>query len=187
MRRIILVAAAVILAAAPAAAQHCWPSMIALVVRDASGAVIDPAPLMDSLRFSPGRGETADFVTRRALIRPEDTNRFDQPGGTPVIAWYGQGACRVDMREVVLRRGGVVMRLWMDLHVDTQAHPGLSTFLLKSPPFAAGTWRLDVCRLPEGETHAYAPIPTRWVRVSDSGDPGTPWQGPQGCAAAAGL
>ena len=101
MRRIILAAAAVMLAATPAAAQHCWPSMIALVVRDASGAVIDPAPLMlDSVRYSPARGETADFVTRRALIRPLDTNRFDQPGGTPVIAWYGQGACRVDMREV---------------------------------------------------------------------------------------
>jgi hypothetical protein len=179
-----LLAAGLALAAAPAAAQHCWPSMIALVVRDTSGAVIDPGPLMDSLRFSPARGETADFVTRRALIRPNDTNRFDQPGGTPVIAWYGQGDCRVDMREVVLRRGAVAMRLWMDLHVDTQAHPGSSTFLLKSPAFASGTWRLDVCRLPRGDSHVYASIPTRWVRVSDSGDPGTPWQPPRGCGAA---
>src|SRR5688572_33015381 len=109
MRRITLVAAAVMLAATPAAAQHCWPSLIALVVRDARGAVIDPAPLMrDSVRYSPARGETADFVVRRALIRPLDTNAFDRPGGTPVIAWYGQGACRVDMREVVVRARGKV-------------------------------------------------------------------------------
>ena len=182
MRRIILVAAAVMLAATPAAAQHCWPSMIALVVRDANGGVIDPAPLMrDSVRYSPGRGETADFVVRRALIHPNDTNSFDRPGGTPVIAWYGQGACRVDMREVVVRARGKVMRLWMDLHIDTQARPGSSSFLLKAPPLADGTWRLDVCALPEGESHVYTPIPMRWVRVSDSGDPGTPWQPPRGC------
>jgi len=180
-----LLAAGLALTATPAAAQHCWPSMIALVVSDASGAVVDPAPLMrDSVRYSPGRGETADFVVRRALIRPLDTNRFDQPGGMPVIAWYGQGACRVDMREVVVRARGKVMRLWMDLHIDTQARPGSSSFLLKAPPLADGTWRLDVCALPEGESHVYTPIPTRWVRVSDSGDPGTPWQPPRGCGAA---
>ena len=180
-----LLAAGLALAATPAAAQHCWPSMIALVVRDANGAVIDPAPLMrDSVRYSPGRNETADFMVRRALIDPNDTNRFDQPGGMPVIAWYGQGACRVDMREVVIRARGKVMRLWMDLHIDTEAHPGASSFLLKAPPLADGTWRLDACALPEEEeVHRYAPIPMRWVRVSDSGDPGTPWQPPQGCAA----
>jgi hypothetical protein len=181
-----LLAAGLTLAATPAAAQHCWPSMIALVVRDADGAVINPAPLMrDSVRYSPARGETADFVVRRALIRPLDTNRFDQPGGMPVIAWYGQGACRVDMREVVVRARGKVMRLWMDLHIDTQARPGSSSFLLKAPPLADGTWRLDVCALPEGESHVYTPIPTRWVRVSPSGDPGIPWQPPQGCAGGA--
>jgi hypothetical protein len=183
IRTCALLAAGLVLAATPAAAQHCWPSMIALVVRDANGAVIDPSPLMDSVRYSPARGETADFMVRRVLIDPGDTNRFDQPGGTPVIGWYGQGECRVDVREVVVRARGRVMRLWMDLHVDTHAHPGPSSFLLKAPPLADGTWRLDVCALPEGSSHAYAPIPARWVRVSDSGDPGTPWQPPQGCAA----
>lgn len=179
-----LLAVGLAFAATPAAAQHCWPSAIALLVRDAQGALVDPRPLMDSLQYSPRRGETADFVVRVVLIRPNDTNSVDQPGGTPAITWYGQGACRIDMREVVLRRGGVVMRLWMDLHIDTQRNPGSSTFLLKSPPFASGTWRLDVCRLPDGESHIYAPIPTRWVRVSESGDPGTPWQPPQGCGTA---
>jgi len=184
IRTLALLAAGLTLATAPAAAQHCWPSSIALVVRDASGAVIDPAPLLDSVRYSPARGETADFMVRRALIRPGDTNRFDQPGGTPVIAWYGQGACRVDMREVVVHARGQVMRLWMDLHIDTERSPGSSTFLLEAPPLADGTWRLDVCTLPAGESHVYAVIPARWVRVSPSGDPGTPWQGPQGCGGA---
>ena len=181
-----LLAAGLALAATPAAAQHCWPSMIALVVRDANDVVIDPAPLMrDSVRYSPARGETADFAVHRALIRPLDTNQFNQPGGMPVIAWYGQGACRVDMREVVVRAQGKVMRLWMDLHIDTQARPASSSFLLKAPPLADGTWRLDVCALPEGESHVYTPIPLRWVRVSASGDPGTSWQPPQGCEGSA--
>src|SRR5215213_9909028 len=108
-----LLAAGLTLAATQAAAQHCWPSIIALVVSDANGAVIDPRPLMDSVRYSPVRGETADFQVRRALIDPGETNNFDRPGGTPVIAWYGQGDCRVDMREVVVRARGKVMRLWM--------------------------------------------------------------------------
>jgi hypothetical protein len=178
----LLLTTALVLAATPAAAQHCWPSAIALFVRDARGGLVDPRPLMDSLQYAPRRLETADFVVRVVLIHPDDTNSSDRPGGTPAITWYGQGDCRIDMREVVLRRGPVVMRLWVDLHVDTQARPGSSTFLLKTPPFATGTWRLDVCRLPDGQTHVYAPIPTRWVRVSESGDPGTPWQPPQRCA-----
>ena len=181
-RIITLLIAALALSASNAAAQHCWPSIIALVVRDSAGAVIDPAPLMrDSVRYAPGRGETADFVVRRALIDPRDTNRFDQPGGMPVIAWYGQGDCRVDMREVVIRARGAVLRLWMDLQIDTQAHPGSSSFLLEVPPLGNGTWRLDVCTLPDGATHTYAPIPQGWVRVATTGEPGTPWQGPQGC------
>lgn len=181
-RTLTLLAAGLALAAMPVAAQHCWPSMVALELRDENGTVIDPAPLMrDSVQWSPLRGETADFVTRRALIHPTDTNSFDRPGGTPVIAWYGQGDCRVDMREVVVRARGHAMRLWMDLHIDTQAHPGASSYLLKAPPLADGTWRLDVCSLPHGDSHVYEPIPTRWVRVSSSGEAETPWQGPQGC------
>ena len=183
IRTLAALAAGLMLAATPAAAQHCWPSMIALVLRDANGAVIDPS--RDSIRYSPARGETADFMVRRVLIRPGDTNSFDRPGGMPVMGWYGQGACRVDMREVVVRGNGKVMRLWMDLHIDTQAHPGSSTFLLEAPPLADGTWRLDVCRLPDGESHVYAPIPTRWVRVSRSGTSDIAWQGPQGCEGAA--
>lgn len=188
IRLLALLAAGLTLAATPAAAQHCWPTMVALLVRDAEGAVIDPAPVMRDFQYAPRRGETADFGVRRALIHPMDTNRFDQPGGTPVIAWYGQGDCRVDMREVVLRRGDTVMRLWMDLHLDSQRFVGVGSFLLESPPFASGTWRLDVCGLvPERETsRRYTPIPTRWVRVSSSGEPGTPWQPPRGCEGAAG-
>lgn len=183
MRRIALILAAMMLAATPAAAQHCWPSMIALVLRDANGAVIDPST--DSIRYSPARGETAGFVVRRVLIRPDDTNAFDRPGGTPVMAWYGQGDCRVDMREVVIRNGGKVMRLWMDLHIDTLSRPGRSSYLLEAPPLADGTWRLDVCGLERKPGDGYEPIPARWVRVSRSGTAEMPWQGPRGCEGAA--
>lgn len=183
IRTLAALAAGLTLAATPAAAQHCWPSIIALVLRDASGAVITPP--MDSVRYAPARRETADFVVRRALIRAGDTNAFDQPGGTPVVAWYGQGDCRVDMREVVVRGGGKAMRLWMDLHIDTQARSGRSSYLLEAPPLAEGTWRLDVCGLVQKEGSGYAPIPARWVRVSDSGTAEIPWQGPRGCGGAA--
>ena len=187
MRRTSLLVAALALAASPAAAQHCWPTEIALLVRDEHGAVIDPQRLMDSMRYSPPRGETegfADFAVARALVDSLGTNRWNQPGGTPAISWHGRGDCRVDMREVVLRRGGRAMRLWMDLHLDSDAHPVPSDYLLEAPPFAEGTWRLDVCALPEGNPKRYVFIPARWVRVADSGDAPMPWQPPQGCGGA---
>lgn len=185
MRRILPLAAALALVASSAAAQHCWPTEIALIVQDEHGAVIDPQPLMSTLEYSPPRGETrgsSDFEVSRALVDSLEANNWNRPGGTPVISWHGRGDCRVDMREVVLRRGRTVMRLWMDLHLDSQAHPGASTFLLRSPSFASGTWRLDVCARPPGRTGRYVSIPARWVRVSRSGEPGTPWQPPRGCA-----
>jgi hypothetical protein len=184
MRRILPAAAALVLAASPAAAQHCWPASIAVVLRDERGAVLDPRPLMDGASYSPRGTQAVDFAVRVALIHPLDANAFDQPGGIPAITWSGRGACRVDIREVVLRRGPAVMRLWMDLHVDTERRPGPSDYILKAPQFAAGTWRLDVCGVPAGGRNHYAPIPPRWVRVSESGDPGTPWQPPRGCAGA---
>ena len=181
--RLALPALALTMIAGPAAAQHCWPTEIVLVVQDARGAVIDPRPLMDSLQYSPRRGHrdtVADFAVRGVLIDSLDTNRWGR-GETPVISWHGRGDCRVDMREVVLRRGGVAMRLWMDLHLDSEREPGASTYRLRTPPFASGTWRLDVCELPEGESRRYVVIPPRWVRVSTSGAPGTGWQPPRGC------
>jgi hypothetical protein len=177
--RSLLLALAAMLVAAPAAAQHCWPSIVALVVRDADGTVIDPARL-DSIAYEPESGATADFRVRPVRIDPGDQNSFAR-GQTPTLAWSGQGDCRVDMREVVLRRGGEVMRLWMDLHLATGTHPGPSTFILDTPAFGAGTWRLDVCELSRGDLDGFAPIPARWARVSASGDPGVAWQAPQGC------
>jgi len=177
--RTLLLALSAMLVAAPAAAQHCWPSIVALVVRDADGAVLDPARL-DSFTYAPKRRETADFQVRAVRVDTTDQNSFDR-GATPVLTWYGQGDCRVDMREVVLHRGGSVMRLWMDLHVDTEANPGSSYFMLDTPPFAAGTWRLDVCRMPDGGQNGYTPVPPRWTRVSASGNAAAAWQAPQGC------
>ena len=172
------------LAATPAAAQHCGPTAVALIVKDARGAVVDPRPLIDSIQYSPGRDEDADFMVRVVLIHPNERGRWNQPGGIPAITWYGQADCRVDMREVVLRRGPVVMRLWMDLHLNSLRTHAPTSYVLESPPFASGTWRLDVCAVPEGDQDRYVPIPTRWTRVSTSGNPGIPWQPPRGCGAA---
>jgi hypothetical protein len=181
-----LAAAAVLTCLLPAAAsaQHCWPTSFALVVRGPNGAVIDPRPLLDSLRSSPASTREVDFRTEVINLDPGDTNADRGASGMPAIVWYGQGACRVDVREVVLRRGGVVMRLWMDVHLDSQRRPGPSDYLLKTPPLEDGTWRLDVCVLPTPRVNTRAAIPSRWVRVSASGEPGTPWQAPQGCGAA---
>lgn len=181
--RPILLAAAIVLTATPAAAQHCWPSTIALLVRDAHGGVIDPQRL-DSVAYAPMPDpDTADFRVGPERINVADSH--DSEGTTPVLAWRGHGDCRVDVREVVLRRGREVMRLWMDLHVRTLGHPGPSQFLLTTPPFGTGTWRLDVCALPKGSHPAFTVVPERWTRVSASGDPGTPPQMPRNCESAA--
>jgi hypothetical protein len=181
--RLTLLAVALTLIAGPAAAQHCWPTTIALLVRDARGAVVDPQRL-DSVAYAPTPDpDTADFRVRPERINVADSHSFN--GKTPVLAWRGHGHCRVLVREVVLRRGGQVMRLWMDLHVRTLGNPGPSQFLLETPPFGTGTWRLDVCTMPEGDQPAFTPIPGRWTRVSASGSPGTPPQAPQGCRSAA--
>ena len=186
IRIAVLLTAGLVLATTPAAAQHCGPTAVALVVKDARGAVVDPRPLMDSVRYSPARDEDADFRVRVVLIHPDERGRWDQPGGIPAITGSGgQAGCRVDVREVVLRRGPVVMRLWMDLHLNSLLTHAPASYLLESPPFASGTWRLDVCAVPEGDRDRYVPIPRRWVRVSASGDPGIPWQPPRGCGAAA--
>ncbi|HET7232228.1 MAG TPA: hypothetical protein VFJ16_19635 [Longimicrobium sp.] len=177
--RSILLALATMLLAAPAAAQHCWPSIVVLIVRDANGSIIDPARL-DSIEYAPKRLVTADFRVRPIHVDTASDQSFER-GPTPVLAWYGQGDCRVDIREVVLRRGTEAMRLWMDLHVDTEENPGPSYFSLNTPPFATGTWRLDVCGVPPGQSGKYASIPPRWAHVSAPGGSDAPWQGPAGC------
>lgn len=181
--RSILLALLLAMTAAPAAAQHCWPSTVALLVQDGRGGVSDPVRL-DSIAYAPlPDPDTADFVVKPDTINVADVRDFG--GTTPVLAWWGKGDCRIDVREVVLRRGREMMRLWMDLHVKTQQNPGPSQFLLETPPFGTGTWRLDVCALPEGGEPAFTVVPGRWTRVSASGDPGTPPQMPQNCGSAA--
>jgi hypothetical protein len=183
MRRILLLAVVVVAGLpAHALAQHCWPVSVALLVRDGAGKPVARERL-DSVAYTPQPSRDADFAVQGARIDLNDGNAASGP--TPVIHWYGRGACRVDLREVVLYRQGVVMRLWMDLHVNSLTRPGSSQYVLDTPPLAPGTWRLDVCGPPDGRMNAFAAIPPRWVRVSASGDPGVPWQAPQGCGAAA--
>ena len=182
--RILAIAAiglALALVAAPAAAQHCWPASISLLVRDPHGGVFDPERL-DSLDFSPKPGEESRFAVHPERIEAGDASVVQGP--TPVLTWSAQGRCRVDMREVVLREGAAVMRLWMDFHIDTLRRPGASRYLLETPPLATGTWRLDVCALPPGRPGGRAVIPAQWVRVSASGDSATP-QEPQRCVTSA--
>lgn len=51
--------------ASPAAAQHCWPSSVALLVRDERGALADPAQF--EVSFTPERPDSSDqaFQARR--------------------------------------------------------------------------------------------------------------------------
>src|SRR5687767_14776232 len=52
--------------AAPARAQHCWPSNVALLVRDEQGALIHPRELT-GYTYTPERPDSADtqFTVRR--------------------------------------------------------------------------------------------------------------------------
>lgn len=177
--RWIFLALAGLLVSSPASAQHCWPATIALVLRDSAYNAIDPAHV-DSLEVSPKPGAMADFRVITGRIDPSDSNRRD--GTVPAFLWAGRGDCRVDIREVVIRRQGVVMRLWMDLHIDTLRRPGPSQFMLDTPPLGNATWRLDVCALPDAQVNTYTAVPQGWSRVSTKGDE-APWQAPQACGA----
>ena len=52
--------------AIPAAAQHCWPSSLALVVHDSTGHIIHPQDF-DTVAYTPVKPDSADtqFAVRR--------------------------------------------------------------------------------------------------------------------------
>ena len=72
--------------------------------------------------------------------------------------------------EVTLARGGRVMRLRLNLRLDTEADPAPTEYVLDAPPFAEGTWEL-VQPLPPGRLNgpARVPAPSRWRRVAENG------------------
>jgi hypothetical protein len=163
---LLLVLLASLALARPAAAQHCWPSSVALLVRDEAGALIHPREL--GYTYTPERPDSSDqgFEVRRLA-----GSRWAAAGSTAAYAlhWYGRGDCRVQVDEVVLRRGDGVMRLRLSLRLDTDADPGPTEYVIDTPPFRAGTWELAL-PLPAGRTGGAAAVTAdRWRRLPDGG------------------
>lgn len=154
--------------ATPAEAQHCWPSNVALLVRDEQGALIHPREL-NGYTYTPERPDSADTGFR---IRRLTDDRWGPlaPEGTHAFYWWGQGDCRVHLDEVVLTRGDRVMRLRLNLRLDTDAHPGPTEYVIDTPPFQAGTWEL-MLPLPPGRPGGAAGVTAdRWRRLPDGAD-----------------
>jgi hypothetical protein len=151
--------------AAPAAAQHCWPASVSLLVRDEAGALINPNAL-DGYTFTPERPDSSD--QQHGLGRRTDDRWMPlAPRGTYSLHWWGRGDCRVHLDEVVLRRGGGEMRLRLNLRLDTDRDPGPTEYVIDTPPFQPGTWELAL-PLPQGRQRGAAQVTAdRWRRLPD--------------------
>lgn len=151
--------------ARPAAAQHCWPSTVAVAVRDEAGTFVHPGEL-ESYAYTPERPDSSD---QEFAVRRLDGSRWEPlvPPGTHMLVWWGRGDCRVYLDEVVLTRGGGVMRLRLNLRLDTDATPGPTEYLVDTPRFAPGTWELAL-PLPSGHPgKATVVTADRWRRLPD--------------------
>ena len=154
-----------ILLATPAAAQHCWPSSVSLLVRDEAGVLIHPNAL-DGYTFTPEKPDSSDQGHGLGR-RTDDTWMPLAPRGTYALHWWGRGDCRVHLDEVVLRRGGGEMRLRLNLRLDTDADPGPTEYVIDTPAFQPGTWELAL-PLPPGRTRGAARVTAdRWRRLPD--------------------
>jgi hypothetical protein len=158
-----------------AEAQHCWPSSVALVLRDASGA-ISSGKMLKTASYTPAPSREVDFRVELRLLGPEAAAGLAGGDSVPVLYWWGRGACRIDITQVVVRRNGREMRLLLDVHLDTQRRPGASDYVIDTPPFRAGTWRLPWCGIPAPRsTSQPALIPAdRWVRARPDARPDAP-------------
>jgi hypothetical protein len=168
---VLLAAVAGVCASAGAArAQHCWPAMVGLVVRDSAGAVMEPGSL-DSIAYAPLPSREAGFIVRPWQVAPAESGGLAEGGRRlPTLMWAGQGRCRIVIDEVVLRHGGREMRLRTAIRVDTERNPGPSVYLIDLPPFQAGTFELGWDDPPGGREAEPAVIPaSRWRRVGDGG------------------
>ncbi|HYR07172.1 MAG TPA: hypothetical protein VEQ60_05375 [Longimicrobium sp.] len=151
--------------AAPAAAQHCWPSSVSLLVRDERGALIHPQEL-SGYTYTPERPESSD---QGHDLEHRTDGRWGPrvPPGTCALHWWGQGDCRVYLDEVVLRRGGREMRLRLNLRLDTEADPGPTEYVIDTPAFQPGTFELGL-PLPAGRIGGAAWVTAgRWRRLPD--------------------
>lgn len=164
---ILLVPLACLAFARPAAAQHCWPSAVALLVRDERGTLIHPNELT-SYTYTP---QPPDSSGQAHQVRGRTDDRWAPraPRGTHALYWFGQGRCRVYLDEVVLRRGDAVMRLRLNLRLDTDLHPGPTEYLIDTPAFQPGTFELRL-PLPPGRLDGPAWVTAgRWRRLADGG------------------
>lgn len=149
----------------PAAAQHCWPSSVALLVRNERGALIHPEAL-DGYTYTPERPDSLD-QRHRVERRADGRWRPHVPPETHALYSWGWGDCRVYLDEVVLTRGGQAMRLRMNLRLDTNADPGPTEYLIDTPAFQPGTWEL-LMPLPDGSLGGPAWVAAdRWRRLPD--------------------
>jgi hypothetical protein len=152
----------------PAAAQHCWPSSVALLVRDERGALIHPNEL-DGYTYTPEKPDSSD--QRHDLEHRTDSRWGPRvPRGTYALHWWGRGDCRVHLDEVVLRRGGSTMRLRLNLRLDTDADPGPTEYVIDTPAFQPGAFELGL-PLPAGRIGGAAWVTAdRWRRLPDRVD-----------------
>jgi len=168
---LLLAALACVCASAGAArAQHCWPAMVGLVVRDPAGAVVEPGRL-DSIAYAPLPSREADFQVRPWQVAPAESGGLAKGGdGLATLMWAGRGECRVDIDEVVLRYGGREMRLRTAVRVNTLKSRGPGAYLIDLPPFQPGTFELGWDDPPGGSDSEPAVIPaSRWRRVTGGG------------------
>ncbi|WP_420129888.1 hypothetical protein [Longimicrobium sp.] len=138
---------------------------MALLVRDEQGALIHPREL-DGYTYTPERPDSSD-QRHRVEHRTDGRWRPHVPPGAHALYWWGRGDCRVHIDEVVLTRGGQVMRLRLNLRLDTGADPGPTEYLVDTPAFQPGTWELRM-PLPGGKLQGPAWVTAaRWRRLPD--------------------
>jgi hypothetical protein len=166
----LVVVAGVVASAGAARAQHCWPAMVGLVVRDSAGAVMEPGRL-DSIAYPPLASREADFSVGNWQVAPGESGGLATGGrGLPTLMWSGRGRCRVDIDEVVLRHGGREMRLRTAVRVNTLRQRGPGVYLVDLPPFRAGTFELAWDSPPGGDNAGPTVIPaSAWRRVEAGG------------------
>ncbi len=164
------VVAGVVASSGAARAQHCWPAMVGLVVRDSAGAVMEPGKL-DSIAYAPLRSDSADFSVGNWQVAPGESGGLSTGGrGLSTLMWSGRGRCRVDIDEVVLRYGGREMRLRTAVRVNTLQHRGPGVYLIDLPPFQAGAFEMAWDAPPGGNDAEPAVIPaSAWRRIESGG------------------
>jgi len=166
----VAVLAGIVASSGAARAQHCWPAMVGLVVRDSAGAMLEPGKL-DGITYAPLASDSADFSVENWRVSPAESGGLSTDGrGLSTLLWSGKGKCRVDIDEVVLQYGGREMRLRTSVRVNTLRSRGPGVYLIDLPRFQAGTFELPWDAPAGGDDAEPAVIPaSAWRRVESGG------------------